>query len=100
MEAARSLGMSYGQAMWHIILPQAIRNILPALGNNFVAMVKDSSLVSLLAVRDITHLARLHAGSSFRFREAFVTLAIMYLTITVLLSLVLGQLESRLRSDE
>lgn len=54
MEAARSLGMSYGQAMRYVILPQAIRNVLPALGNDFVAMVKDSSLVSVLGVRDIT----------------------------------------------
>jgi len=63
MEAARSLGMSSGQAMVHIILPQAIRNVLPALGNDFVAMVKDSSLVSVLAVRDITQISRLYAGS-------------------------------------
>jgi polar amino acid transport system permease protein len=69
MEAARSLGMSYGQAMRYVILPQAIRNVLPALGNDFVAMVKDSSLVSVLAVRDITQVARLYAGRTFRFRD-------------------------------
>ncbi len=68
MEAARSLGMGYGQAMRFIILPQAIRNVLPALGNDFVSMVKDSSLVSVLAVRDMTQIARLYAGSTFRFR--------------------------------
>ncbi|MEA3338839.1 MAG: amino acid ABC transporter permease [Chloroflexota bacterium] len=100
MEAARSLGMSYGQAMRHIILPQAIRNVLPALGNDFVAMVKDSSLVSVLAVRDITQVARLYAGSTFRFREAFVTLSVMYLTITVALSLVVQFVERRLRRHE
>jgi polar amino acid transport system permease protein len=100
MEAARSLGMSYGQAMRYIILPQAIRNVLPALGNDFVAMVKDSSLVSVLAVRDITQVARLHAGSTFRFREAYVTLAVMYLTMTVLLSLIVQVIERRLRSND
>ncbi len=83
MEAARSLGMSYGQAMRHVILPQAVRNVLPALGNDFVAMVKDSSLVSVLAVRDITQVATLYAGSTFRFREAYITLSVLYLTMTV-----------------
>jgi polar amino acid transport system permease protein len=97
MEAARSLGMSYGQAMRHVILPQAIRNVLPALGNDFVAMVKDSSLVSLLAVRDITQVARLYSGSTFRYREAYVTLSVLYLTMTVALSLVVQFVERRLR---
>lgn len=100
MEAARSLGMSYGQSMRYIILPQAVRNVLPALGNDFVAMVKDSSLVSVLAVRDITQVARLYAGSTFRFREAYVTLAVMYLTMTVMLSLIVQAVERRLRSND
>ena len=97
MEAARSLGMSYGQAMRCVILPQAIRNVLPALGNDFVAMVKDSSLVSVLAVRDITQMARLYAGRTFRFREAFITLSVLYLTMTVALSLMVQFVERRLR---
>jgi polar amino acid transport system permease protein len=100
MEASRSLGMSYGGAMRYVILPQAIRNVLPALGNDFVAMVKDSSLVSVLAVRDITQIARLYAGSTFRFREAYVTLSIMYLTMTVILSLVVQWFERRLRKND
>jgi His/Glu/Gln/Arg/opine family amino acid ABC transporter permease subunit len=96
-EAALSLGMSRGQAMRYIILPQAIRNVLPALGNDFVAMVKDSSLVSVLAVRDITQIARLYAGRTFRFREAYITLAVMYLTLTIMLSFLVRQIERRLR---
>jgi polar amino acid transport system permease protein len=100
MEAARSLGMSYGQAMRYVILPQAVRNVLPALGNDFVAMVKDSSLVSVLAVRDITQIARLYAGRSFRFREAYTTLAVLYLTMTILLSLGVRLLERGLKTDE
>jgi polar amino acid transport system permease protein len=96
-EAARSLGMSTGQAMRYVILPQAIRNVLPALGNDFVAMIKDSSLVALLAVRDITQVARLHAGSTFRYRETYVTLSVLYLTMTVALSLLVQLLERRLR---
>jgi len=100
MEAARSLGMSYGQAMRHIILPQAVRNVLPALGNDFVAMVKDSSLVSVLAVRDITQVSRLYAGSTFRFREAYITVSVMYLSITVALSLLVQVMERRLRKND
>ena len=100
MEAARSVGMSSGQAMRYIILPQAIRNVLPALGNDFVAMIKDSALVSVLAVRDITQVARLYAGRSFRFEEAYSTLAVMYLTITVILSLLVRYAERRMRKDE
>lgn len=96
MEAARSLGMSYTQAMRYIILPQAIRNVLPALGNDFVSMLKDSSLVSVLAVRDITQVARLHAGSTFRFRESYTVLAVLYLSMTLVLSSLVQWLERRL----
>ena len=100
MEAARSQGMSYGQAMRHVILPQAIRNVLPAIGNDFIAMLKDSSLVSVLAVRDVTHIARLYAGGSFRFTEAYTTLAILYLSMTLLLSLVVKYIERRISTND
>ena len=100
MEAARSLGMSYGQSMRYVILPQAVRNVLPALGNDFVAMVKDSSLVSVLAVRDITQVSRLYAGTTFRFREAYIILAVLYLTMTVILSLGVQLLERRLKTHD
>lgn len=96
MEAARSLGMSYSQAMRNIILPQAIRNISPALGNDFIAMLKDSSLVSVLAVRDLTQMARLYAGSTFRFRESYLVLTFFYLSMTLALSLLLRWYERRL----
>jgi len=96
MEAARSLGMTQGQAMRKIILPQAIRNILPALGNDFIAMLKDSSLVSVLAVRDITQQGRLYAGSSFRFRESYLVLTFLYLSMTLTLSLLLRFIEKRM----
>ena len=96
MEAARSLGMSYPQAMRYIILPQAIRRVLPPLGNDFISMLKDSSLVSVLGVNDITNLARLYAASSFRYPETYNTLAFMYLSITLILSLVVKAIENRL----
>jgi len=96
-EAARSLGLNGRQAMRHVVLPQAIRNVLPALGNDFIAMLKDSSLISVLAVRDITQMARLHAGSTFRFRESYLVLTFLYLSMTIALSLVLRWYERRLR---
>lgn len=100
MEAARSQGMSYVQAMRFIILPQAVRNVLPALGNDFISMLKDSSLVSVLAVRDITQVTRLYTGQTFRYQEAYTTLAILYLTMTVILSLVVKTIEARLGQNE
>jgi polar amino acid transport system permease protein len=99
MEAARSQGLSYGQAMRHVVLPQAVRNVLPAIGNDFIAMLKDSSLVSVLAVRDVTQIARLYAGHSFRFPEAYTTLSVMYLTMTIMLSLVVKMIEKRISSN-
>ena len=99
MEAARSQGMSYGQAMRNVVLPQAIRNVLPAIGNDFISMLKDSSLVSILAVRDITQIARLYAGHSFRYPEAYTTLSVMYLTMTMLLSLLVKYIERRLSNN-
>lgn len=99
MEAARSQGMTYGQAMRYIILPQAIRNVLPALGNDFISMLKDSSLVSVLAVRDITQVAKLYAGQTFRYPEAYLTLAVLYLSMTMLLSLGVKALEKRFQSS-
>lgn len=99
-EAARSLGMTAFQSMWHIILPQAVRNIMPALGNDFIATLKDSSLLSVLAVREITQMSRLHAGSSFRFREAYLVTTFLYLTMTLALSLLLRWYESRIRGKE
>lgn len=98
-EAARSLGLNSRQSMRHVVLPQAIRNVLPALGNDFIAMLKDSSLISVLAVRDITQQARLYAGSTFRFRESYLVLTFLYLTMTIALSLLLRWYEKRLRQN-
>lgn len=99
MEAARSLGMSYLQAMRYIILPQAIRRVLPPLGNDFIAMLKDSSLVSVLGVRDITQEARLYASASFRFLETYTSLAFLYLAMTIVLSLMVKWVENRLKIE-
>jgi polar amino acid transport system permease protein len=99
-EAARSLGMTSGQSMRYIIMPQAVRNILPALGNDFIAILKDSSLLSVLAVREITQQSRLYAGSSFRFRETYLVLTFLYLGMTIILSLLLQWYGRRLNTGE
>ncbi len=100
MEAARSLGMSYVQAMRHVILPQAIRVILPPLGNDLIAMLKDSSLISVLAVRDLTQLGKLNRSRTFRTFETWNTVTYLYLSMTLLGSMGVKILEKRLQSGE
>ena len=95
-EAARSLGMSHVQAMRYIILPQAIRNIMPALGNDLIALLKDTSLVSVLGVREMTQVSRLSVSTSFRYEETYFILTLFYLTLTLLLSLILQWLQRRM----
>ncbi len=100
MEAARSLGMSYVQAMRYIILPQAVRRVLPPLGNDFIAMLKESSLISVLGVRDMTQLSKLYAASSFQYLKTYTLLAFMYLVMTVLLSIGVKSMERRLSTND
>lgn len=97
LEAADSLGLSRFQRFHLIVFPQAIRIILPPLGNDFVAMVKDSSLVSVLGVADITQMAKVYASGSFRFFETYSIVAYIYLILTVSLSIALRRLEKRMR---
>jgi polar amino acid transport system permease protein len=96
MEAARSLGMTNWQAMRYVILPQAIRNVLPPLGNDFIAMLKDSSLVSVLGVADITQLGKVYSASTFRFFETYNVVAYLYLVMTVGLALAVRAVEKRM----
>ena len=100
IEAGMALGLSGWQRFRHIVFPQAFRTILPPLGNDFVAMVKDSSLVSVLGVSDITQLGKVTAAGNFRYFETYNVVALVYLTMTISLSLVLRRLEARLRDKE
>lgn len=95
MEAARSLGMNYVQAMRYVILPQAFRRVLPPLGNDFIAILKDSSLISVLAVRDITQLGKLYRARSFSSFEAYNTMAFLYLSMTLSLSMLVKFIERK-----
>ena len=96
MEAARSLGMSYAQAMRYIILSQAIRVILPPVGNEFVTLLKDSSLVSVLAVSDLTRRGREYVSRSFLSFETFTMIALIYLLMTLIFTRLARWLEQRL----
>jgi polar amino acid transport system permease protein len=97
IEAAKALGLSRYRRFRHIIWPQAFRTILPPYGNDFIAMVKDSSLVSVLGVADITQMGKVYAAGSFRFFETYSIVAYVYLILTVGLSLALRALEKRMR---
>ncbi len=98
IEAAEALGLNGWQRFRHIVFPQAFRTILPPLGNDFVAMVKDSSLVSVLGVTDITQLGKVTAAGNFRYFETYNIVALLYLTMTITLSLGLRHIETRLRA--
>lgn len=95
-EAGRALGLSDRQVMRRVVLPQAVRNMLPALGNDLISLMKDTSLVSVLAVREVTQMARLYSGSTFRFRESFFILVVIYVVLTLVLSLALRWYERRI----
>ena len=98
-EGGASLGLNDKQIMRYIVLPQAFRNMLPALGNDFIAMMKDSSLLSVLAVQDLTYKGRLYAGSTFRFNETYLVLTVLYLCITLFLSILQRKVEARFESS-
>jgi polar amino acid transport system permease protein len=100
MEAAKSLGMTYLQSMRYVILPQAIRRVLPPLGNDFIAMLKDSALVTVLAVNELTQLSRLRRASTFQIFETFNVVAFLYLSMTLVLSAGVRWLEKRLKIEE
>ncbi|HWU18534.1 MAG TPA: amino acid ABC transporter permease [Devosia sp.] len=97
VEAAWALGLSRRQCFCLVIAPQALRTILPPLGNDFVSMVKDSALVSALGVQDITQLGKVYSSSTFLFFETYNVVAFLYLTMTVSLSLLVRLLEYYLR---
>ncbi len=98
IEAAESLGLKGRLVMRFVVLPQAVRTVLPPLGNDFVAMIKDSALVSALGVQDITQLGKVYSASTFRFFETYNVVAYLYLVMTIGLSLLVRGLERRLKA--
>ncbi len=97
MEAALALGMSRGQALRKIIIPQTVKVILPPIGNEFIALLKDSSLVSILAVSDLLRRGREYASTSFRYFESYTIIALIYLVMTLFFSRVVAFMEEKLR---
>lgn len=100
IEAAKALGLSRTNTFRHIVAPQALRTILPPLGNDFVSMIKDSALVSALGVQDITQLGKVYSSGSFKFFETYNVVAFLYLTMTITLSLLVRALEKRLKQSD
>nr|WP_027368020.1 amino acid ABC transporter permease [Desulfocurvibacter africanus] len=98
-EAARSLGFSKRQTMFLVILPQAWRTILPPVGNEFIMLLKDTSLVSILAVTDMLRRGREFASETFYYFETYTLIALIYLVITLLLSRGVAHMERRLSYD-
>ncbi|MDQ3459116.1 MAG: amino acid ABC transporter permease [Deinococcota bacterium] len=99
-EAARSLGLTGAQTMRFVILPQALRIVIPPLGNEFIAMLKDSSLLTILSVTEITQLARQNQSRTFNTFETWNTAALLYLALTLAASSLLDRLERRSKRAE
>ncbi|GAA0137213.1 hypothetical protein YSY43_40540 [Paenibacillus sp. YSY-4.3] len=99
-EAARSLGMTQGQTMRFIIIPQAIKNVLPAIGNEFVVIVKESSIVSFIGVTEIMFQAGAVQGITYNGMMPFLIVAVMYFIVTFTLSRILGRFERRLQASD
>ena len=100
LEASKALGFNWYQTMPLVILPQAIRRILPPIGNDFISMLKESSLISVLGVGEITQLGKKYAAASFLYPQTYNTLAFLYLSMTLILSMGVKFMEKRLKTGE
>ena len=99
-EAARSLGLSSSQTMKHVVLPQAIKNIIPALGNEFIMMIKESSMVSVVGIKDVMYVRSIAASSTYLVFEPLIIIALIYFLLTSICTTLLGLLEKRLNTDD
>jgi polar amino acid transport system permease protein len=95
VEAARSLGLPFSRTMYHVVLPQAFRRMLPPLGNNAIALLKDSSLVSAIGLAELAYAARTVAGAYSRYWEPYLTISLMYWVLTLILAHGVNRLEAR-----
>ncbi len=99
-EAGRSLGFNYFQTMVFIVIPQAVKNILPALGNEMITLLKDTSLVAVIALRDVTKQAQNIVSITYNAFVPYITLALIYLVLVIGLTKLLNLFEKRLRKSE
>lgn len=100
VEAARSLGMRQGMTMRYIVLPQALKNVLPAIGNEFITIIKESSIVSMIGVADLLFQARSITTITYEGLSPLIVIAVMYFVMTFTLSKLLGLFERRLNTDD
>ncbi|GHH99905.1 amino acid ABC transporter permease [Neobacillus kokaensis] len=100
MEAARSLGLSSSQAMRRVIIPQAFRRMLPPLGNEFIALIKESSLVSTIALYDLLRTGQQIISSTYRYMEVFLLVGLIYLLLTTIMSFIVGKIERKVGAYE
>ena len=99
-EAGRALGLSYGKTMIKIVLPQAIKNVIPTLGNEFIALLKETSVVSFIAVVDITKAFQNIANSTYEYMVPYITLALVYLVLVLTVTGIIKIVERRLRASD
>ena len=99
-EAGRSLGLGYLDTMRFIVIPQAFKNILPSLGNEFITLFKDTSLVNTIGLAELTYRAARIAGNTFDYMPPYIGIAIMYLIVVIILTWLQGKLERRLRQSD
>ena len=100
MEAARSLGFGYVRSMWHVVLPQAFKNIVPTLGNELIVLIKETSVVSFIAVLDVTKAFRSIASSNYEYVVPYLMLALVYLVIVMGFTFAIRAVERRMKKSD
>lgn len=100
LEASRSLGMSYSRSMWNVVLPQSLKNILPTMGNELIALVKETSVVSFIAVVDLTRAFRSIASANYEYIVPYCMLALFYLVIVLIFTVLIRLMERRMKKNE
>lgn len=99
-EAGRSLGFNYSQTMWHIIVPQAFKNVLPTLANEFIVLLKETAVCGYIGLRDLTKAGDQIRGRTFSAFMPLIAVALIYLVLVMILTWLVGKLERRLRNNE
>lgn len=100
MEAGRAVGLSFGTSMWKIVIPQAVKNILPTLGNEFIALIKETSVVSFVAVADLYMAFNYIGSNSYEFMVPYLVMAIIYIVLVLIISLLIRLMERSLRKSD
>ena len=100
MEAGRSLGFNYIQTMWYIIIPQTVKNVLPALGNEFIVLIKETSISGYIALQDLTKAGDIIRGRTYSAFMPLFAVALIYLALVMIFSALVNRLERRLRQNE